>query len=365
MYFLFFCLLIRYFQSTKNFHFLTLIIGAQRIGLQRWNPVGFRVSHIPGLIYEMVPNLKMKDKYIETNSMGIRAKDYKIDKPTNTYRILVLGDSVAYGVSLNQEEVFSAILEDKLNSDKDSIRYEVINAAVPGYNISQEYIAFVNKWKIYKPDLVLVGFCINDLGPADIQLEDRNGLIYGHLKRKLNPPDGVLFEDNMTPHEILSISMPNIFKIPFFIHRRLMLYSSIYTGIMVRTYGFLSRKNPYKYPPQAYLDIIQIHAGSIIKQLKIYCQDNRINLIFILFPPLCQYGSNDYLAEIKRILTLNSTIYVDLIQYYQSNVDNLYKLSLDLTQCQGNNIPVHLNALGHKVTAEALYDYFIKYLKGK
>lgn len=327
--------------------------------LQKWQPVAFRLSDIPGLIFEMVPNLKIRDKYIETNSMGIRAKEYKIPKPQDTFRILVLGDSITYGLALDQEKVFSLLLEDKLNSAKKDITYEVINASVPGYNTMQEYIAFINKYYIYEPDLVLVGFSSNDNSPAYVQEEDSRGAIYVYLKHKLDESNN-LFE-NITPYEMLSISMPNIFHLPVSLHRRMMLFSSIYRTITMKLYDFLSTKNPYKYPSQAYFNIVKAQIEYAVKQLKIYCQDYGIDLIFLLFPELYDgYSYNDSLSDAKKKLFENNSItYIDLLPYYLTKVDSLSKIRLaPKDYC-------HQGDLGHQLTAEALYNYLVEYLSNK
>ena len=51
-----------------------------------------------------------------TNSYGHRgSRDYSVEKPKNTIRILVLGDSVAFGTKVLDSEAFPVLLEEKLN----------------------------------------------------------------------------------------------------------------------------------------------------------------------------------------------------------------------------------------------------------
>lgn len=356
--FLFLCLVVtdQVYARYEKFPFQNCLLI-----LQRWKPFAFKTSDIPGLIYEMVPNVKK----MGTNSMGIRDKEYQIPKPLNTFRILILGDSVAYGSQLEQEEVFSTLLRDKLNNHENNITYEVINAYVAGYNTMQEYIAFVNKCYIYKPDLVLVGFCHNDITPAFVQEADQHGIIYSYLRHKKSE-NGQFFE-NITPYEMLSISMPNIFHLPSFLHRRLMLSSSLYRGMMIRIYDSLTIKNPYKYPPGGYFNIVKDQTEYAIKNLKNYCRDYSIDLIFVLFPhltdkyPIPEARIYDFIGQAKKILEGNSINYIDLRPYYQSRVDTLSKLRFSLRQ----DDTTHLNTLVHKLTAAALYDYLVEYLKDK
>jgi len=339
-----------------NFQYSSIII-------QAYKPFCFRASSIPGLIYEMVPNLNKEG--IQTNSLGIRDREYQIPKPQGTFRILILGDSIAYGLNLKRKDIFSKSLQELLNSAQHKINYEVINAAIPGYNTMQEYIAFVNKWYVYKPDLVLVGYCSNDMGPAFFQLQGQRGFIYSYLKHK--PINEWFVMDNITFPEMLSIAMPNVFHLPVFIHRSLILHSSLYRTVAIKTYDFLSLKNNLKYPPQAYLNLIMDQAEYAIKDMQEFCNNNHIDLLFVLFPPL--YSPSEKVpegiiyddSEAKRILENCGITYLELKPYFQSYVEDLMNLSIS----PAYKDRAHLNALGHKLTAQATYGYLIEYLKRK
>jgi lysophospholipase L1-like esterase len=82
------------------------------------------------------------------NSLGFG--DCEI-KPKTKFRILLLGDSVAWYIGKQIDE-----LEKQLD-------IEIINASQGGYTTYQEYELL----KIYglnmKPDLVIIGFCLNDV----------------------------------------------------------------------------------------------------------------------------------------------------------------------------------------------------------
>jgi len=69
---------------------------------------------------------------IKTNSIGLRSDvEYALDKPENTERILVVGNSFTFGTGVNNSNTWCKLLEDKLNEDGD-VDYEVINAGKPG-----------------------------------------------------------------------------------------------------------------------------------------------------------------------------------------------------------------------------------------
>lgn len=85
------------------------------------------------------------------------SKNYLISKPTNTFRIITIGDSFTFGQYVEDHENFSKILESKLNLLKcrDVKTFEVINFGVPGYDISYTEKRFRTRGVKYNPDLVI------------------------------------------------------------------------------------------------------------------------------------------------------------------------------------------------------------------
>jgi len=98
------------------------------------------------------------------NSLGLRNRELEPKKP-GTRRILFLGDSLLWAGETSSGNLYTAVLEHRLNSRSSNRNapVEVINAGVPGYTTYQE-LEFL---KIYgldmEPDLVVLGFVLNDL----------------------------------------------------------------------------------------------------------------------------------------------------------------------------------------------------------
>jgi lysophospholipase L1-like esterase len=108
--------------------------------------------------YELAPNNKT------INSHGLRDREYSLLKPTNTFRILALGDSFTYGHGVRSEETYVKQLEAILNRKlgHHGTRFEVLNAGVPGYNTHQELIHLQEVGLLYNPDAILLGFTMSD-----------------------------------------------------------------------------------------------------------------------------------------------------------------------------------------------------------
>lgn len=117
------------------------------------------------IIYELRSNLDVKFQgvSVKTNSCGMRDREYSLVKPEGVYRILLLGDSFAFGWGVEEEKSFAKVLERTLNKfTQGQPRVEVLNFAVPGYSTFQEVAQFYNLASDFKPDSVLVYLVDND-----------------------------------------------------------------------------------------------------------------------------------------------------------------------------------------------------------
>jgi hypothetical protein len=99
---------------------------------------------------------------VHINSLELRdAREYALAKKPNTFRILVLGDSVTFGHG--SVHTYPELLEARLRAWRPEVDWQVWNAAVPGYNTSQELAHLLEVGGTFQPDLVIVGFFENDL----------------------------------------------------------------------------------------------------------------------------------------------------------------------------------------------------------
>jgi lysophospholipase L1-like esterase len=95
------------------------------------------------------------------NNHGWRDLDRDFDNREKAYRILVLGDSNTYGAIVPPEKVYTRVLEKKLLNAGYNV--EVINMAYGGWGTDQELEALKNEGRLYKPNLIIVQWCSNDL----------------------------------------------------------------------------------------------------------------------------------------------------------------------------------------------------------
>lgn len=105
--------------------------------------------------------------HFTTNSFGFRGRETSVEKPPKTLRVLMVGDSVTFGHSMDNEQTFSSLLEAALNkhfSDEgegDST-VEVVNTAVPGNAPFQEYHD-LKRGLQFNPDVIVLQVTLNDI----------------------------------------------------------------------------------------------------------------------------------------------------------------------------------------------------------
>jgi len=100
-------------------------------------------------------------KPLSINSKGLRDREYSYQKPDGTRRLLVLGDSMTWGLGVGDDEIFTEVLEEKLK--RETPAWEVINAGVSGWGTDQEYLFLKDEGFRYEPDIVMVVYyLVND-----------------------------------------------------------------------------------------------------------------------------------------------------------------------------------------------------------
>jgi hypothetical protein len=109
------------------------------------------------------------------NSAGLPDVEHTYEKPDGVFRILIIGDSFVESYQVNLEKSFPRLLEARLNENRSAQdpRFEVIKAGYRAWGTDQEWLYFKCEGYKYEPDLVLLGFTINDVPDNYLPLKAR------------------------------------------------------------------------------------------------------------------------------------------------------------------------------------------------
>lgn len=141
-----------------------IAFGAEEAGIVQEEPSYLRWTIKPNL------DLRWNGSVFRTNGLGYRSPGVGLEKPPGTYRILVFGSSNTMGYGVDNDQMYSLLLERWLNEGRArKVAVEVINLAVSGDSPSRRLFRIQQEAERLSPDWILC-----DVSYFDPWLEDRH-----------------------------------------------------------------------------------------------------------------------------------------------------------------------------------------------
>jgi len=248
---------------------------------------------------------------------------------SNTYRIIILGDSIAEGWGLRKGELkFQEVMKDILRRKYPDVNFDILTCASGGWSTTQEVIAYKKYCENIRHNLVIVAYCQNDDAEAYPRIRKVNGRLL------------------LTFYKT---GIPYLSSIPFnkFFTER----SLVARFVNERAIGLLQY---YKFSPHIkYCLLRDDKIYRAFKKLYALTGSRRAKAMVVIFPYLIEReAAHDakMSALIKKWCGEFGWSFIDLMEYYKS-----YGLEA-LKSSSGN--PVHPNSLGHKIAAEIIVKEF-------
>jgi len=127
------------------------------------------------------------DRFVELNSMGFRDSEHAVRKVDGLRQVLVVGDSYAFGVGLDDPsqrfgEHLTRSLEAATGQD-----WELLNAS-RGNTHTLDHVEFLRQMLVFDPDLVVLQYVFNDIDYL-VPVTPRSALTAGSggILRRLHP----------------------------------------------------------------------------------------------------------------------------------------------------------------------------------
>ena len=273
--------------------------------------------------YEIIPN-STDGLPVASNSYGLIGREYKLNKDKNTFRILLLGDSIAWQDWSRQS------LEEKLNSDillNAKYKFEIWNAGCPSYDVRRYYLYLKHKGLNYKPNMVIIFLFMNDF--------ELNTSVY--YKNQAGATEYYF--------PISEISK-KICVNPF-----LMKHAYLYRFIILRLDSYLLSKKKI-----GGMGLIEENGRYYLKMIKEMCENNKIPLLAVIFPylkPLNEYTSYEF-DEYKTILKVIKDLKINHLSLYEYLCkENWYSLR------ERKEDEIHPNVQTHRFIGKLIYDYLL------
>ncbi len=321
-----------------------------------------------------------------TNSIGFRDIEHRLEKDSNVFRIVILGDSYTEADQVTLEQRFSSLLEQKLNSNPNNKNIEIITLGRNGFGTDQEYLTLKNIGYKYDPDLVILVFYKNDVRNNYAKFENaynnmnENGntssnthpffIINKSGELEKLPFQNKIIKDNKNN---TGINIFKIFRSPEFLYSKIKAFNRQkvtkgfkLNGIPIDSY---IRETNYSSDWKEAWNITE----ALIMKINTESKENGGQFLLISIPDRAQVHKeywnenlNTYpemknlewdLDKPEKILRKfsedNNIIYLQLLQPFRDHVNRTNE------KLYGHH-DGHWNAKGHYLAAELIFDKIIK-----
>ncbi len=280
-----------------------------------------------------------------TNSAGYRGRLYSGERDSAHTRLLMLGDSVAYGLDVDDEQVFSRRLEIGPG------RYQVVNLSVAGYGTDQELLRLRHEGLGFRPDVVLVHFCrANDF--ADNMLPS---FLYNGVHPK---PYFTLEGDRLELHDShLRLSLSG--RVAQWLGERSHLYNAAlaWTGTTARlARARAARGETLPHWETRANEVLLDHARvltlatRLLREMRDLLAPSRARLVVLAYPMRTTFDDerSDLVGQLARRAEAEGIPFVLMGERFRAKGRSYRELTSDGLG--------HLSPLGHQVTAEIVHE---------
>lgn len=345
--------------------------------------------HIPGKLVTWRLEGYSRESF---SKAGWRDVERTVEKPANTFRVALIGDSATESLQVPLEQVWATIAEKQINQDLAAAKsitsssasgsafgssapsssspphVEVINFGVSGYSTSQELLLLRKEVVKYKPDLIVVLYSRGDSDESSVdpakystaeprpyfyldqnnQLQlDRTVLLANKQKLQSNP----ILEYLRAHSRIYGVFDQTNFQLnltdKFYVKLR-----RIYTQITEKLSGTntLSAAEKAAQPHYPKPDSFKV-TQALMSQIQETAKANGSRFLLLTFPDM---GNIDpvFTAQLPALAKQGQTEGFDVVELSQPFRDFKGKEALFYQ--------VHFAAGGHKVAAQVLSQYVEK-----
>jgi hypothetical protein len=196
------------------------------------------------------------------NQDGLRDEVFHlIPKPPKTFRVLILGDSFAFGDGNDYDKIWPVIFE--RNIAKEWSHIDVVKAGVSGYDTRKEFLYLRRLFPRYDPDVVVLTFLPNDLFT--------NSPINAAGNQIASQDDNAVFSD---PKECGRVQGA------FLIKRQLLLNDYLYSYIYINT----TRAHYFAFPWNNLVTRQIETTKDLLLETYHYCRQKAVDLIILSIP---------------------------------------------------------------------------------
>jgi hypothetical protein len=275
----------------------------------------------------------MGDGRVTLNASGYRGWDLSRPKAADQKRVIVLGDSIAFGYGVADAEAFPQILDVRDNG------FEVANLGMEGYGPGQELLVLRREGLPANPDLVVLAVCLrNDFVDAVLPVALYDGVTPRPRFRLVG--DALVLDDGAMPRSRAARAL-----------RWLTDESHLFNRLRALVPRTERDDDPgWRYRKQQVLrdaDYAFRLTFALVMEMAKACRTRGIGFLVATFPNGLGYGIKpEIAARLHESLGASGIPFVEMGARFRSLGLNAKALAIDSTG--------HLGPRGHALTAEIL-----------
>jgi hypothetical protein len=318
---------------------LLIVAGAEL--LARWSAPDYLVRsrgfHVFSEIYGWAPrqgtSTVIDGHRVTFNSRGFRGRALPVPRAGGRTRVVVLGDSIAFGLDVSDDETFTHLLDARDNG------IEAANLAVQGYGPDQELLTLMHEGLRLDPDVVVLAFCLaNDLADAVLPVSLYDG-------RTPKPRFRLVADRLILDDGALRLSA----------WQRARQWVADYSQLASRASAMAPRRETPLGPHwrERYAGALEDEAFALqlslalVERMNAECRERGIRLLVAAFPDGDSYKVRPRLARrFLRSLERKGIEVIDMAVPFRAAAPRFKTVALDRTG--------HLSPFGHALTAEFL-----------
>jgi lysophospholipase L1-like esterase len=280
---------------------------------------------------------------VRINAHGMRGGGVTGGKPPGVKRVLVLGDSNAFGYGVDEAGSFPEVLSRSLPED-----YEVLNLGVFGYGTDQAALLLKRNGIGFSPDVVVVGFSAGDLS------DNMNSINAGYPKPYFTVEKGGLVRRNIpVPRESPFMRASTRSALTSLLYEHSHLYRFVHARLM-KTSKYLAGSVPEMSEEEG-MGV----TAALIMGMDAFCRAEGCRLAVLLIShgqwidalrvkPDLRVG---YYPVLKGILTRMGIPVIDTTEKFVQGPAGLFF----------REDPVHLTPAGNEAAGEALFEGLVRF----
>jgi lysophospholipase L1-like esterase len=287
------------------------------------------------------------DSFARINSRGLRDREIAPARVKGRTRVLCLGDSFTFGWGVGDDETYPKVLERELAG------VEAVNAGVSAWGTAQELVWLEREGFGYGPDVVTLGFYLNDFA------DNASDSMFGYRRPVYTLEGGRLL--------LKSVPIPMPRKGPLstvraFARNHLLTPRLLLAGWQWLDRGFLRAadltpiqharlRGPGPHPPPA-----EVETGAILDEARRVCEARGVRFLVLAIPSVCQVRPS---APVPCRVQ-DDTTYAALIRLCAAEGIDVVEPLAELRTAETGGVPVfppsafHWNAAGHRIAARLL-----------